>query len=492
MKACMPGAHVRKRTSAINVPAVSVIIVLCLCVGAFGQGLTKADTSTVEFGLSSKSAAAPSTDGVAPSQIDAGSAATKVIVTGANFVEGAVVLWNGTAIPTTFLAAHRLDIIVPSNLTAISGRVAVAVKNPDGQFSGAYTAYIQPFLRNINPANPVTGAAPVVLTASGVGFLRTTGMQIIMLPSGRQWVIDGTYVSSTEIRFTVPPEIVGTVNALMLDLTNGVFSRVIQVVIAPGPLVVTCPPSPPVRSGTPYSATCRVVGGAAPYAWSVSAGRLPDGLGLLGDNSPTAVIAGTPVTSGPFDYTIGVVDSAPSPQRATYRYTGTIQPSVPPLSVDCKVSGIVARVGTAYMNNCSASGGTPPYSWRTGSGTLPPGIGLSSTGAGAIIAGTPTKAGSYTYEVRVLDSSGPEPKVAVQLLTTVVEEPPLNLNCSTLSGPDTVGAFYSATCQATGGNGKYDWVLTTGSLPAGLSLIRTSMDTVAISGWPGPLAIHSR
>ncbi len=50
-------------------------------------------------------------------------------------------------------------------------------------------------------------------------------------------------------------------------------------------------------------------------------------------------------------------------------------------------------VGTAYATALSASGGTPPYSWATISGSLPPGVTLNPTN-GAII-GSPTGSGDF-------------------------------------------------------------------------------------------------
>jgi hypothetical protein len=52
----------------------------------------------------------------------------------------------------------------------------------------------------------------------------------------------------------------------------------------------------------------------------------------------------------------------------------------------------------------SASGGTAPYSWSISSGALPAGLTLASSGQ---ITGTPTTAGSFSFTVKVADSSSP-------------------------------------------------------------------------------------
>jgi hypothetical protein len=53
----------------------------------------------------------------------------------------------------------------------------------------------------------------------------------------------------------------------------------------------------------------------------------------------------------------------------------------------------------------TATGGTGVYSWQLSSGTLPSGLALSSGGE---LVGTPTEAGSYTFEVKVSSGSQEE------------------------------------------------------------------------------------
>ena len=61
-----------------------------------------------------------------------------------------------------------------------------------------------------------------------------------------------------------------------------------------------------------------------------------------------------------------------------------------------------ATTGTAYAQQLNASGGMPGYLWA--SAALPPGLTLDQNG---LIAGTSTKAGSYTILVSVVDGSTP-------------------------------------------------------------------------------------
>lgn len=62
-------------------------------------------------------------------------------------------------------------------------------------------------------------------------------------------------------------------------------------------------------------------------------------------------------------------------------------------------------VQTPYSAVINASGGCTPYSWTIVSGTLPPGITpkVSGSTTSLDLAGTPTKAGSYSFQASVTD-----------------------------------------------------------------------------------------
>jgi hypothetical protein len=56
-------------------------------------------------------------------------------------------------------------------------------------------------------------------------------------------------------------------------------------------------------------------------------------------------------------------------------------------------------------NQLTVEGGTAPFTWSLASGTLPPGLSLSSSDAS--ITGTPTQAGTFDFTPMVVDSSQP-------------------------------------------------------------------------------------
>jgi hypothetical protein len=151
----------------------------------------------------------------------------------------------------------------------------------------------------------------------------------------------------------------------------------------------------------------------------------------------------------------------------------TVQPV--PLAITTSALPAVTE-GTPYSASLTASGGTPPYSWSIVQGTLPPGLSLASNG---VIAGTATGTASGPVKFEVADASSPRLTQTVQLSLTV-NPAPLKITSSALPNGQ-VGHAYSALLTATGGMAPYSWALSSGTLPAGLTLNAASG---AITGTP--------
>jgi Putative Ig domain len=171
----------------------------------------------------------------------------------------------------------------------------------------------------------------------------------------------------------------------------------------PSSLTLTTTSLPAGTAGSAYSSLVAASGGTTPYTYS--AASLPNGLSI---NSATGAITGTPAQSsvGTASVTIKVTDSTkPSAQSAASNLTLTISGG-PALTLTTTTLPN-ATLNTAYSATLAATGGVTPYTFTLANGTsLPAGLTLSSAGA---ISGTPTKAGSTSFSVQVVDSSTPTP-----------------------------------------------------------------------------------
>ncbi len=270
-------------------------------------------------------------------------------------------------------------------------------------------------------------------------------------------------------------------NVLWLVTKGGNIQRYPAIAtLPPAPSVSCLPAAGPQTAGTPYVSNCTASGGATPYQWSIGTGTLPSGLALSAPTGVSVSVTGTPTVSGNYDYTVTVTDSL---QRSVgQRFTGTILNPPTQLTIACSSSAGPTSPGVSYSATCSASGGTAPYKWTVGSGSLPPGISLSNTNTQTVtIAGTPSASGAYQFTINATDSGTP-PQTASQQFQGAVTNA-LTVTCN-LSGPEPVGVVYAGTCTATGGTAPYKWAISAGSLPAGISLSNTNSQTVTISGTP--------
>ena len=126
----------------------------------------------------------------------------------------------------------------------------------------------------------------------------------------------------------------------------------------------------------------------------------------------------------------------------------------------------------------AASGGTGADTWQLTSGTLPAGLSLNaSTG---LISGTPSTPVTATPLTFKVTDSGSPVQTATASLTLTIAPATLTITTASLS-TGVVNVSYSQTLAATGGTGAYTWQLTSGTLPAGLSL---NASTGLISGTP--------
>src|SRR3989442_1569637 len=217
-------------------------------------------------------------------------------------------------------------------------------------------------------------------------------------------------------------------------------------------LSITSTSLPNGTVGVAYSATFSATGGTPPYTWSLTTGSLPPGLAL----STSGAVSGAPTAAGSYSFTIQASDSGG--QKASQAFAVSIA-SLLSITTTSLPSG---TVGVAYSATLSGAGGTPPYTWSLTTGSLPPGLALSTSGT---ISGMPTSVGSYTFTIQAADSVGQKASQAF----TVSIVPALSITTTSLPS-GTVGVAYSTTFSATGGTPPYTWSLTTGSLPPGLAL----------------------
>ena len=235
------------------------------------------------------------------------------------------------------------------------------------------------------------------------------------------------------------------------------------------PPQITTTSLPNGTAGQPYSQRVQATGGIGTLAWSVSAGSLPTGLTLNPSGPLGGTISGTPLSGGSFNFTMRITDSSGQTD------TQALSISVTPLSITT-TSLPSGSIGQTYSRPLQTIGGIAPLNWSIFAGTLPPGLNLDPTTG--VISGTPiVPAGTSSFTVQVQDAGGQSDTQALSIVINLFNAP--NIMTATLEG-GTVLQSYNQTLRANGGTGALTWTVSSGSLPAGLTLSEAG----AISGIP--------
>ena len=216
--------------------------------------------------------------------------------------------------------------------------------------------------------------------------------------------------------------------------------------------------------GSPYSATLEGSGLPSDVTWEVTAGSLPAGLTL----SPAGVIAGTATATGSSTFTVKATAKEKNfgPTRIDSK-----QFTLNVVSLAASASRKVAEVGVRFSSTLVGSGGQSPYTWSaTGA---PAGLAVGSNGT---ISGVPTRAGSYTVNLHLVDANGSEGNVQVKLDV----RSKLAIAAKALPAA-TAGHAYRVKVTFRGGVPAVRWTIARGSLPAGL---RLGAGTGTIAGVP--------
>ena len=240
-------------------------------------------------------------------------------------------------------------------------------------------------------------------------------------------------------------------------------------VVAPAAAVLSlnCTFPTGAQVGVAYTgASCTASGGTPTYTYSLSGA--PTWMSI----SASGAISGTPTASGTLSFTVKVTDSTSA--TASYPVASfVVAPAAAVLSLNCTFP-TGAQVGVAYTGaSCTASGGTPTYSYSLSG--APAWMSISASGA---ISGTPTASGTLSFTVKVTDSTSATASYPVASFVVAPAAAVLSLNCTFPTGAQVGVAYTGASCTASGGTPSYTYSLS--GAPSWMSINASG----AISGTP--------
>lgn len=316
---------------------------------------------------------------------------------------------------------------------------------PDGSIGAAYSQQIQNVAGgSLSWTVPATSSLPPGLSLSPGGLL------------------SGTPTTAGTFTFTLNASVGGTV-----VLTPAFALRISNVRIT-NPQII--PVSAIAGQEFHYTFAATVSSGGAP---TFSAIGLPFGFSL---NGATGELSGTTFsTASTISFQVTATNGGTQiTQRFTFysRY-GNRAP------LDYPVASTLLADMTAGFNSTvvlNGVGGTPPYSWSVAAGSsLPNGLGLYPASVSAVfppgatlLAGIPTVAGQYSFELTLTDSTGAQTRRLFSLKVSSI-----GILANALR-PIQTGTVYDQRLTAIGGTAPYTFTIATNSpiqdvLPPGLA-----------------------
>jgi hypothetical protein len=381
---------------------------------------------------------------------------TAVTITGTNFAGTTGVAFGGnSATGVTVNSNTQITATAPAGTGIVDITVSNSVGTSATSAADRYTYVAAPTVTSISPtAGPTGGGTTVIIT--GTGFSAAPGTGAV-----RFGATTATYTinSNTQITATAPAAAAGTYDITVTTVGGtSATSAADQFTYVAAPTVTALSPNRGTALG---GSVVTLTGTNFAGATAVSFGATPATAFTV--NGPTGITATAPAGTGTVDVrvtTTGGTSATGAADQFTY-----VAIALSPTAL----SG-TPKVGAAFTQTLTASGGTAPYAFALASGSaLPAGLTLSPTG---VISGTPTVAGAFSFTVQATDNSsisGQQTYSGSVASANLVLAPA----ASTLP-PGTLNTAYAGqTFTASAGTAPYTYAAT-GTLPPGLTLNATT------------------
>jgi uncharacterized repeat protein (TIGR01451 family) len=431
-----------------------------------------------------------------PASVTAGSGATTLTVTGSNFVNGAVVSYNGMARATTFVGATQLTVALLATDTATAGTFPLTVTNPTpgGGTSNSINFIVNatadnpaPTITTLQPATVGAGAGATTITINGTNFINGS---VVSFNGAAKTT---TYLSATQLTAALLATDTATAGPFPVTVTNpapggGTSNSVNFTVTAatgnnPVPTITTLQPTSVTAgsgaitltiSGTNFiNGSVASFNGAAKATSFISATQLAATL-LATDVAtagafPVIVTNQTPGggTSNIITFTVNPVTAPPSTPQATLSPTALTFPSTSPTVAAAAQIVTLTNSGGAPLSitGITITGANASAFTQTSAcgSTL-----ASSANCSISVVFIPPATGTYTANLSVADNASGSPQTVI-LNGTGSAAPTFNITSANSSQTVDAGgsAQYNLTVAAQNGSFPGTVSLSASGLPQG-------------------------
>lgn len=374
---------------------------------------------------------------------------------------------TGSPAPTFSLASGAL----PLGLSLSPAGVLSGIPLQSGTFAGIVkasngvgTAATQSFSLTVQRVPAITSGSPPASVAINVPYSFTfaaAGPPAATFAVTQGSLPTGMTLTSTGVLSGTPTQS-GQFNATV-TASNGVGtdSLAFYISVNQEPSFTSGPPTAVTVLNQSYNFTIQA-NGFPPPNFSLTSGSLPPGISLFG-----GVLSGYPYNLGTFTGTITASNGIGTP--ATQNFSITVGQA--PTFTNAPPTTPIALNGSFSFT--FQDGGSPAPTFTVTSGSLPPGLTLTSAG---VLSGTPTQAGIYTGVITITNVVGS----TTQNFSITVDA---NTAPKITNGPPpatgSTGLAYGFTYSASGFPVPI-FSVSAGSLPPGLTLSAAGV----ISGTP--------
>jgi IPT/TIG domain len=201
----------------------------------------------------------PTITSLSPSSAIVGGAAFTLTVNGTNFINGAVVDFNGNNRVTTFVSSTQITAAILASDLVSPGTALVSVANPAPTNGSSATVNFQinnpvPTATSLSPTSTTAGGPQFTLTVNGTNFVQHSSV----LFNGALQVTN--FVSATQLTATIPAAAIltpGTVNVAVSNPTpgGGNSGNLTFTINNPAPTITTLSPTNATAGGAAFTLT---------------------------------------------------------------------------------------------------------------------------------------------------------------------------------------------------------------------------------------------